>query len=310
MPPPGAESAGADVGLAERCRVFIPRDAGSHLTPGGGSSDPVTHNSPLGDGNRPGERVSWHPPARWPRLSNAPSSHAVQPAPGGQGIQRRRPDVLPRLGMAFAVMPASPNDPPRGHAAPPEDDPQQRRTAGLLLVRNAAQPWPVTAADSKPATTAPRRNAVRAQLTQPCPPSSGRPERRLRALAPEGSITLRDRPIYVPRRGSRGCLDVPLLPEMPGRSWRPAGRPASAAPRRTGAGGLCRAFAPARVLSGRLRMLAGWKGPVVRENSPDRCHGAVPEAQPAQKGCGWCGQRPGSASAWRQTAVSAVPLAR
>src|SRR5690349_2685723 len=60
-------------------------------------------------------------------------------------------------------------------------------------------------------------------------------------------------------------------------------RPASAAPRRTGAGGLCRAFAPARVLSGRLRMLAGWKGPVVRENSPDRCHGAVPEAQAARR---------------------------
>jgi hypothetical protein len=35
--------------------------------------------------------------------------------------------------------------------------------------------------------------------------------------------------------------------------------------------------------AGRLRMPAGWKGPAVRENSSDRCHGAVPEAQAARR---------------------------
>ncbi len=96
MPPPGAERAGADVGFAERCWVFVPRDAGRHLTPGGGPSDPVTKNSPLSDGNRPGERVSAHPPIRQPRLRNAGGLQAGEPAlarPGNPALPLERPGV-------------------------------------------------------------------------------------------------------------------------------------------------------------------------------------------------------------------------
>ncbi len=61
------------------------------------------------------------------------------------------------------------------------------------------------------------------------------------------------------------------------------GRPAPAAPRRTGAGGLCRAFAPARGAVWALADACRLEGPAVRENSSDRCHGAVPEAQAARR---------------------------
>jgi hypothetical protein len=117
------------------CWVLIPRNAGGHLTPGGGPSDPVTPNSPLGDGNRPGERVSAHRPA--------PAEKCTGPA--RRPVGPHRPTVLACLGIAFAVTPASSHDPPRGHAAPCKDEPRPRRTgpeipqpAGPLLVRNAA----------------------------------------------------------------------------------------------------------------------------------------------------------------------------
>jgi hypothetical protein len=66
MPPPGGQRAGPDVGLAGRCRVVMPRDAGRHLTPGDRPPEPVTENSPLGDGNRASERVSGPWPLRQP----------------------------------------------------------------------------------------------------------------------------------------------------------------------------------------------------------------------------------------------------
>src|SRR6266576_745816 len=63
------------------------------------------------------------------------------------------------------------------------------------------------------------------------------------------------------------------------------GRPAPAAPRRTGAGGLCRAFAPARVLLGTCRcLLAGRsRGPGELTGSLPRCRAG---AATGQKGCG------------------------
>jgi len=108
--PPGGESTGADVGLAERRWVDIPRDAGRHLTPGGGPSDPVTHNRPLGDGNRPRQRVSWHRPPRGPRPGNALAPPAVPPA----FARRRGHPALP------PGRPGVPGDGSRRHAGLPE----------------------------------------------------------------------------------------------------------------------------------------------------------------------------------------------
>jgi hypothetical protein len=88
MSPPG--------GLAERCRIVVPRDAGSHLTPGGGPSDPVTQNSPLGDGKRPGQRVSAHPAPRQARHGNAGGLQAREPflaRPGNPALPLERPGV-------------------------------------------------------------------------------------------------------------------------------------------------------------------------------------------------------------------------
>jgi len=66
MSPPGGHRAGTYVGLADRCRVVMPRNAGRHLTPGDGPPELVTENSPLSDGDRAGERVSGPSPARRP----------------------------------------------------------------------------------------------------------------------------------------------------------------------------------------------------------------------------------------------------
>jgi len=66
MPPPSGQCAGPDVGLADRCRVVMQRDAGRHLTPGGGPSELVTENGPLGNRNWAGERVSGSPLLRKP----------------------------------------------------------------------------------------------------------------------------------------------------------------------------------------------------------------------------------------------------
>jgi hypothetical protein len=162
MPPPGAEGAGADVGLAERRWVVIPRDAGSHLTPGGGPSNQVTHNSPLGDGNRPSERVSWHPPIRPPRPGNGLDPHAGQPALARPGTQRCRPDALACLGMAFAVMLSSPNA-PAVHASCEDDRSSARPRPKLSRARPGTGRGPAVICYSEPAgepaTTPPRRNA-------------------------------------------------------------------------------------------------------------------------------------------------------
>ncbi len=164
MPPPGAERAGADVGLAARRWVVIPRDAGSHLTPGGGPSDPVTQTSPRGDGNRPSQRVSWHPPIRQPRPGNGLGPHAGQPAlarPGNPALPPRRPGVP---GDGFRRHAALPPMPPAGHAPPREDDhssaeprpklsrapPGTERGPAMVCYSNPAR---------EPATTPPRRNA-------------------------------------------------------------------------------------------------------------------------------------------------------
>jgi hypothetical protein len=86
MPPASADSAGADVGLAERYRVFIPPDAGSDLAPDHGPSDLVTQNRTLGDGDRTAERVALYPPGR----SGGPGC-ALVPGPGNPGVRPRGP---------------------------------------------------------------------------------------------------------------------------------------------------------------------------------------------------------------------------
>jgi hypothetical protein len=132
--------------------------------------------------------------------------------------------------------------------------------------------------------------------------------RRLRALAPEGSITLRDRSANVPHRGSRGCLDVPLLPEMPGRSRRPAGRPP---PRRAGLAreaygapslrrGCC--WAPADAC-----WLEGSRGPGELTGPLSRCGAGGATGQKAADGVDNGRDR---RLAWRQTAVRRSPPAR
>jgi hypothetical protein len=111
MPPPGAERAGADVGLAERRWVVISRDAGSHLTPGSGPSDPFTQYSPLGDGNRPSGRLSWHLPIRQPRPGNGLGPHAGQPAfarLGNPALPPGRPGVPGDGFRRHAVLPNAP----------------------------------------------------------------------------------------------------------------------------------------------------------------------------------------------------------
>ena len=105
-------------------------------------------------------------------------------------------------------------------------------------------------------------------------------DRRLRALAPEGSITLRDgrlMSLVVAVEDVWTCLCCPRCPG--GHGARPAG------PRRAALdwrGRLMSRLRSGAGAAGRLRMPAGWKGPAVRENSSGRCHGAVPEAQPAR----------------------------
>jgi hypothetical protein len=109
-------------------------------------------------------------------------------------------------------------------------------------------------------------------------------------------------------RGVAGHAGGRAVPRLPSRALRMDGR-APAAPCRTGAGGLCRAFAPVRVLSVRLPMPAGWKGP--RSGRTHRAAATVPcRRRKRPEGCRWCGQWPGSASAWRQTAVRRSPPAR
>jgi len=88
--------AGAGVGFAGRCWVVMPREAAGHLTPGGGPPDPVTLNGPLGDGHRPGERVSARRPLRQPRLGTAGGRQAGRAAParpGNPALPLERPGV-------------------------------------------------------------------------------------------------------------------------------------------------------------------------------------------------------------------------
>jgi hypothetical protein len=161
MPPPSGERAGADVGLAERCWVVIPRDAGGHLTPGSAPFDLVTQNRPLGNSNGPGERVSWHPPIRRPRPRNARGATCPRAA--------RKPGVAARMPWRAWGWPSPSCSPPRiippvDAQAPKEDDPQQRRPR-LKLARAppGTERGPAVACYSEPAgepaTTPPRRNA-------------------------------------------------------------------------------------------------------------------------------------------------------
>ncbi len=134
-------------------------------------------------------------------------------------------------------------------------------------------------------------------------------DRRLRALAPEGSITLRDgrlMSLVVAVEDVWTCLCCPRCPG--GHGARPAG------PRRAALdwrGRLMSRLRSGAGAAGRLRMPAGWKGPVV--GGPGELIGPLPRCgaggATGQKCCRWCGQWPGSASAWRQTAVRRSPPA-
>jgi hypothetical protein len=174
MPPPGAERAGADAGLADRRWVVIPRDAGSHLTPGGGPSAPVTHNSPLGDGNRPSQRVSGHPAIRPPRPGSGRGPHAGQPAlagPGNPALPPRRPGVP---GDGFRRHAGLPECPPAGHAPPCDDD---RSSAGPRPKLSRAPPGterrPAVVCYSEPAGEP--ATTHRAERPIPAPPTAVMP---------------------------------------------------------------------------------------------------------------------------------------
>jgi len=110
VPPPGRQRAGADVGLAERGRVVVPRDAAGQLTPGGGRliRSPKTARPVTATG--PGERVS-APPSASPGSARPGARPGNVPSPG-RGTWRGRGSVLACRGVFFAVMLASPNDPP------------------------------------------------------------------------------------------------------------------------------------------------------------------------------------------------------
>jgi len=97
----------------------MPRDAAGHLTPGGGPPDPVTPNGPLGDGHRPGERVSARAPPPAPAgRCRGPVSRAARPRAAGEPSAAAGTSW--RAWGWFSPSRWPPRMiPPRGHAARP-----------------------------------------------------------------------------------------------------------------------------------------------------------------------------------------------